>query len=146
MLDWLLNGNFMPHGHCYFWRPDILWTHVISDALIAAAYFSIPVTLIYFVRRRRDLPFPWILLLFAAFILLCGTTHILSIITVWKPIYALDGVIKGITAATSVVTAIALVPLVPMALMLRSPRELERANQRLELEATRRERAEAEAL
>src|ERR1044071_769602 len=116
MLDWLFERDFMPHGHCYFWRPDILWTHVISDGLIALAYFSIPVTLIYFVRRRRDLPFPWILLLFAAFILLCGTTHILGIITVWKPIYALDGATKVVTACVSVVTAIALVPLVPMAL------------------------------
>ena len=51
--------GFMPHGHCYLWRPGVLWLHILSDAFIALAYFSIPFTLVYFVRKRKDLEFDW---------------------------------------------------------------------------------------
>jgi hypothetical protein len=92
MFDWLLKNDFMPHGHCYYWRPDILWTHVVSDAVIAFSYFSIPVMLVHFLRRRPDIPFPSVIGLFAAFIVLCGTGHVLEIWTVWNPVYGLQGV------------------------------------------------------
>jgi chemotaxis family two-component system sensor kinase Cph1 len=142
MLQWLLKQDFMPHGHCYFWRPDILWTHVLSDGIIALAYFSIPVTLVYFLSKRKDFPFRGVLALFAAFIILCGTTHILGIITVWKPVYAVDGLVKAITALVSIATALVIVPLVPIALSMRSPAELEAANQLLEAEVERRREVE----
>jgi hypothetical protein len=57
------------------WRPGLAWLHVVSDALIALAYFSIPFTLIYFIRKRRDVPFNWIFVCFGMFILACGATH-----------------------------------------------------------------------
>ena len=57
--EWFRSTGVMPHGFCYQWRPGLLWLHAVSDALIALAYFSIPIVLIYFVRRRRDLPFGW---------------------------------------------------------------------------------------
>ncbi len=69
--------EFMPHGCCYQWQPGLIGLHVLSDAIIALAYFSIPVTLIYFVRRRHDLQFDWIFVCFAVFILACGTTHVM---------------------------------------------------------------------
>jgi signal transduction histidine kinase/ActR/RegA family two-component response regulator len=144
MFDWLLNRDFMPHGHCYLWRPDILWTHVLSDAIVALAYFSIPITLVWFVRKRKDFPFPAVLWLFAAFIVLCGTTHIFSIITIWYPIYALDGVIKAMTALVSIATAVMMIPLVPAALSMRSPSELEETNRQLLAEAQMRRTAEDE--
>jgi hypothetical protein len=53
----LSSGDFMPHGYCYLWRPGLVWLHLMSDALIALAYFSIPFTLIYFIRKRKDVPF-----------------------------------------------------------------------------------------
>jgi signal transduction histidine kinase/response regulator of citrate/malate metabolism len=143
MLQWLfMNKFFMPHGHCYLWRPDVLWTHVISDTVTAVAYYSIPLALAYFASKRRDVPFRLILNFFAAFILLCGTTHIVSIITVWSPIYVFEGVVKALTAAMSLVTAFLLIPLIPKALTMRSPAELEAANVRLGEEATRRREAE----
>jgi len=126
MLNWLLENNFMPHGHCYFWRPDILWTHVISDGVIALAYFSIPVTLLYFLRRRPDLPFPAMIALFAVFIVLCGSGHVLEIWTVWKPIYALQGVEKAATALVSIITAVALIPIIPQVLAMRTPAEIQK--------------------
>jgi signal transduction histidine kinase len=142
MLSWLLEHDFMPHGHCYYWRPDILWTHVISDAVIAVAYFSIPVTLLYFLRRRRDIPFPGLIALFAAFILLCGTTHLIAIWTVWQPVYAVEGVVKALTAVVSIFTALAMIPFIPEALAMRSPTELEAANRQLLAEVERRREAE----
>ena len=57
MLDFwrkLFTSDFMGHGYCYLWRPEIVWLHVGSDALITLAYYSIPISLIYFVRKRRD--------------------------------------------------------------------------------------------
>lgn len=110
----------MPHGHCYYWRPEIQWLHVLSDSLIAISYYSIPLTLFYFVRRRRDLPFNWMFLMFAAFILLCGTTHLLEIWSVWHGTYRFTGLVKLATGLVSVVTAIQLFPLVPKALAMPS--------------------------
>lgn len=121
----------MPHGHCYFWRPEIVWLHVISDGLIALSYYAIPLILLFFMYKRKDFPFPGILAMFGAFILLCGTTHVMSIVTLWDPLYRLDGVIKAATAVVSVITTIVLVPLIPLALALKSPKELAAANQKL---------------
>lgn len=126
MISWLLENDFMPHGHCYFWRPDILWTHVVSDAVIAVAYFSIPVTLLFFLRRRPDIPFPAMIALFALFIVLCGAGHLLEIWTIWNPIYSLQGVEKALTALVSIATAVAMVPIIPKVLAMRTPAELQR--------------------
>jgi PAS domain S-box-containing protein len=127
----LFAGIFIPHGHCYLWKPDLVLLHVLSDSLIALAYYSIPITLFYFVRKRQDLPFDWIFLLFGAFIIACGTTHIMEVWTLWHPNYWLSGWIKAITAIASMYTALELVPLVPLALALPSPAQLEAANQEL---------------
>lgn len=97
--------TFMPHGYCLQWRPDILWLNVISDLLIASAYFSIPIALILFVRKRKDIQFRGVFFLFAAFILFCGITHLMSIYNMWHGAYGLHGIMKAITALVSVVTA-----------------------------------------
>jgi hypothetical protein len=114
-------GPFIPHGHCYLWKPGLVWLHLTSDLLIAIAYYSIPVTLVYFVRKRRDLPFNWIFLLFSGFIVACGTTHIMDVWTLWHPTYWLAGILKALTMVISVCTAVLLVSLVPKALALPSP-------------------------
>lgn len=133
---------FIPHGHCYLWKPELVGLHLISDVLIAIAYYSIPITIFYFVRRRQDLPFNSIFLMFGAFIVFCGTTHLMEVWTLWHPTYWLSGAIKSATAAISVYTAIQLVPIVPQALALPSPAQLQAANQ--ELQAQVRERLKAE--
>lgn len=127
------SGAFMPHGHCYLWMPELVWLHVISDALIGIAYYSIPLILAYFVRKRTDLPFKGIFVLFSLFILFCGTTHFMSIWTLWHPTYWLDGIIKSATAFVSVVTVIILVPLIPKALELPSPTQLQEAKEAAEV-------------
>lgn len=110
----LFSGNFMPHGHCYLWKPEILWMHVISDAIITCSYFSIPIILTYIVHQSRGkIPFNTQFLLFAIFILACGTTHLMEIVNVWQSHYVLSGVIKVVTAVASLGTAISLVRIIP---------------------------------
>ena len=132
----------MPHGHCYLWMPGVVWLHVISDTLIVLAYFSIPIALVYFVRRRKDLSFSWMFVCFAIFILACGTTHLMEIWNVWHSHYWLSGGVKALTALASVPTAILLARLVPSALALPSPAMLARANVALEAEIQNRRIAE----
>jgi hypothetical protein len=58
--------GFIPHGHCYLWKPELVWLHVVADAVTGIAYYSIFFLLIYFVHKRRDLPFNWIFLMFGS--------------------------------------------------------------------------------
>jgi len=123
-LQELLSSDFMPHGYCYSWKPGLVWLHLVSDVLIAVAYFSIPLTLVYFIRKRKDLPFNWMFLCFGTFILACGSTHLMEVWTLWHGTYWLSGAIKALTALASVPTAILLLYLVPHAVALPSPQAM----------------------
>ncbi len=115
LLQYLTNNNqWMPHGYCFLWTPSILWTYVISDALTTVAYYSIPATLTYIAWHRKDIAFRKIYLMFGSFILACGTSHLLSIILLWHPIYWIDAVIHAITALLSIGTAFFLIRLMPI--------------------------------
>lgn len=107
------NGQFMPHGYCLYWRPELLYMHVVSDLTIALAYFSIPVTLVVLLRQRqRPLPYRWVFVFFALFIFLCGASHLIELVTLWYPVYYLEGVVKVATATASLATALLMFPLV----------------------------------
>jgi PAS domain S-box-containing protein len=136
-------GGFFPHGVCYSWNPTLIGLHLASDSLIGLAYFSIPPALIYFARRRTDIPFPWMFMLFGMFIVACGATHWMEVWTLWSPDYWLSGVVKALTAAASVPTAVALAWMIPRALQIPSAEQLRLANERLEKEIRDRGRAEA---
>jgi PAS domain S-box-containing protein len=125
--------DFMPHGYCYLWKSSLVWLHVVSDALIALAYLAIPIILVYFIRKRRDLPFNWMFACFGVFILACGATHAMEVWNLWHANYWLAGGIKAVTAVASIGTAILLVQLLPRALALPSPEAM-----RLEIAARRR--------
>ena len=135
-LKWLFTpGNFMPHGYCYRWVPGLVWLHVISDSLIFLAYMTIPITLVHIVRRRKDLPFNWIFVCFGVFIVACGLTHAMEVWNLWHATYWLAGLVKALTAAASIGTAILLVQLVPQALKLPSLNVLHEANETLTMQA-----------
>ena len=110
MLDFigrlLSSDTLSPHGYCLTWRPELIWTHVVSDALIGTAYFSIPAVLAVIAFRRPDVGFGWVFWCFALFITACGTTHFFSIWTLWRPDYGAEALIKAATAAASVATAV----------------------------------------
>jgi PAS domain S-box-containing protein len=144
LFEQLFRNDFLPHGYCVAWQPGILWLHLISDAIIAIAYYSIPLALAYFVAARRDLTFKWMFQLFILFIVACGTTHLMSIITLWEPVYWLDGGVKVVTAGASILTAITLWPLIPQALALPNPAQLEKMNQELHKEILERQQVTAE--
>ena len=145
MLSWvrdlLETDTLSPHGICLLWRPELIWTHVISDALIASAYLSIPLALALVVSKRGDIAFGWVFWCFVTFILACGTTHVLSIITLWVPVYGLEALVKIVTAVASVATAIALWPLLPRVLALPSPRQLRNVNEVLVTRVAERDQA-----
>src|SRR5437764_6554481 len=111
--------GFMPHGHCYLWKPGLVWLHATSDSLIGVSYVAISATLAWLVyRARRDVPFHWMILAFGLFIIACGATHFMEIWTLWVPSYWLAGDVKLLTAAASIATAVVLPVLVPRALAL----------------------------
>jgi signal transduction histidine kinase/CheY-like chemotaxis protein len=126
-----LQDIFMPHGQCFLWQPGVLWLNVGSDVVIMAAYYIISVSLFYLLYKRSDVPFRWMFVLFGLFIFACGTTHLLGAWTVWYPDYWTEGAVKAATATLSLSTGLLLVPLLPKAMALRSPSELERLNANL---------------
>ena len=137
----LSSDSLSPHGICLLWRPELIWMHVISDALTGLAYFSIPVVLGVFAWRRPDVGFGWVFWCFSAFILACGTTHFFAIWTLWRPDYGAEGLIKAATAAASVATAGALWPFLPYALHIPSPSQLRTINAELERRVAERDEA-----
>ncbi len=133
-------GSLSPHGFCLAFEPELLWLHAGADLAVALAYFTIPAALMLFVRQRRDLAFPWVFWLFAAFILACGATHLLGVVSLWVPLYRLEAAVMVVTAIASLATAAALWWLLPRALALPSPAALRAANAALRHEITERDR------
>ncbi|MCA6102921.1 ATP-binding protein [Bradyrhizobium australafricanum] len=142
-LERLLDSStFSPHGICLLWEPELIWLHVISDAIIAASYFSIPFALAILVSKRRDFQFGWMAWPFATFILACGLTHVFSIYTLWVPIYGLEGLLKALTAVASIFTAVLLWPLIPRILAIPTEEQLREAHVALAEEGRQRQRSE----
>ncbi len=126
--------QFAPHGQCLLWQSDLLILYTVSDAAIALAYFSIPLALGYFAMKRRDIAFRWVLVLFCIFIVACGTTHLFDVWTLWNPDYGVAGLVKAVTAVASVLTAVMLWDLMPKALALPGPQQLQSLNLLLQKE------------
>jgi len=132
VLDYLFGAaSFVPHGYCLLWRPDLVALHAVSDLLIALAYFSIPVALWYVVRQRPNFQYRRLFLLFATFILFCGLTHIIAVLTLWAPIYGIQGLVKAATAGVSLLAAYSLWPALPNALAIPAFDDLRQDNQKV---------------
>lgn len=142
LLDILTTPGLPPHGFCLLWQPELIWLHAGSDAVIALSYFSIPLALGYFVSQRRDIRFGWIVWLFAAFILACGTSHVFGIWNLWRADYGAEGVVKAVTAIVSAITAVVLWPLVTHALAFPTPSQFRDVSDRLATEASERTNAQ----
>ena len=137
-VQWLSNpSGLTPHGFCLLWEPGLIWLYAISDIAIGIAYLAIPFILLVFVRRRPDLilrPVAW---LFGAFIILCGITHWLDVLTIWVSAYGVEAVFKAATGIVSLITAYTLWRLLPKALALPSPAQLRDANHALRINEAR---------
>ena len=134
--------QYILHGHCYLWQSQLIWLHIVSDLLIAIAYYSIAAMLIYFVYKRSDVPLLGIFGLFGAFIILCGTGHFMEIWTLWYPAYWLTGIEKAITALVSCYTVLQMVSLLPQFLDLQTLEGLEAINRELQNQIVERQQAE----
>src|ERR1700712_52676 len=131
-----LPGSFfspsgLPHGFCLTWDPGLIWLHAGSDALILLSYLSIPVSLIWLLRRRLDRSFRWTAFLFVTFFVACSMVHGLAIFTLWVPAYGLEGLAKAVTALASLATASILWIMAPRLADMLSPAELTSLNAEL---------------
>ena len=127
----LFDSDFMPHGHCYFWTPEIVWPIAISNGIIALAYLTIPIVLIYIYRKRSDFKYVWMAVIFALFIFGCGLTHVLDIVNIWEPYYRLDAVVRVITALASIGAAVVLTKITPNIIKMPTREEWVRVNEEL---------------
>ena len=135
LLSTFFANNFIPHGHCYLWKPGLVWLHITSDAVTTLAYYLVAFAIVYFTNQRKDLPAQTVMLLVGFFFIfaLCGTTHLMEVVTLWHPIYWVSGLIKAVTGAWSFYTfTFLLIPLIPVALDAPSPAQLALTNQELE--------------
>lgn len=106
LLRGVLSSAYMPHLYCYLGSNALAWTHVIADSLIGLSYLAISTTLVYLIYHgRSDLPFHGLFLAFGVFIIACGITHFMEVVTVWAPVYVLSATIKVVTALASIATA-----------------------------------------
>ena len=142
LVSLLGRNGYLPHGYCFTWTPGLLWSMVTADLVIAAAYFSIPLALLSYVRRRPEATQYGVISLFSAFIFACGITHVMDVWTIWQPDYGLQALTKIATAGISLATAFALWPLIPKALKLPSVAQLQAVIASLEAEVARRRTAE----
>ncbi len=128
LIDFFEVKGFIPHGYCLAWSPSLLWLTAASDAVMTLAYATYPFGIAYFVWKRKDLQYRWLYLtFFNAFILTCASTHLLSLVTIWIPLYWLDAYVKAISAAVATATVFAIWWVIPRALKLPSPAELQKA-------------------
>lgn len=112
--DWLATPELMVHKMCYMLRPEVIGLHIVSDLIIAISYYTIPLAMLTYLRGKvTELKnFFWLAILF---ITMCGTTHLLSIVVLFKPLHLIAGIAKAGTAAVSIITAIAVWPLLKSA-------------------------------
>ncbi|MFD0793500.1 ATP-binding protein [Mucilaginibacter litoreus] len=118
-------ADFPARWHCGTWTDFHGWLYIVSDIGIWASYFAIPLLLLRLVRKRKDLPFHKIFLLFVAFILLCGATHLIDAGIFWWPVYRFSALVRFLTAIVSIFTVYALYRVIPLAFNLRTIKDLE---------------------
>jgi Cu+-exporting ATPase len=135
----VIQGVLEPVG-----SPTLMMVMAMANASIAVSYFSIPVFLLVFARRRKDLPFSWILVTFGAFILACGSTHVFHMLALWWRVDAWQAFFDVACAVTSAATAVVLWPILPKLLAIPSPESLRQVNRALEGEKARLESTQAE--
>jgi PAS domain S-box-containing protein len=136
----LLDSDFVPHGQALVGQPEVLWIHVVSDALIALTYFLILIALTSFVKNRVGLSWRGTFALFGFFVFACAVTHLMEIWSVWHGTFRLFGIVKAITGVAGIATAVLLLKAIPDALSLPSTEELDVARSMLESEKADQER------
>jgi len=106
--------GMLPHRYCLLGNKWLMWAYVVTNATIACTYYLIAITLYLMARNLPQIFFsPLIVYSFAAFILACGSTHVMDIVTVWWPAYYTQLGVLAVCAVASGATAIAIFRLEP---------------------------------
>ncbi len=149
-LNSLLTSQGIINADDFLGQIPLIWMRVISDSLIAIAYYLITWLLIYLLRSKQDLPSKKIIIVFATFVLACGTTHVFDIWNSWYSLSELSEVVKIITAIIALYMVSILIFSLPKIISLRSIGQLEAINQTLsqqivEIEVKERETSQLNA-
>ena len=132
--------DLMPHGQCFLWKPDLLGLHVLSDAIISLSYYVMPVAFYFYMQRKEEKHFKGIYYFFIVFFVLCGSSHLFGIITIWHPQYWVEGFIKAGTAIASLMSAVLIWKVMPKALAFPSPEKVIAINDSLKNEIKEKQR------
>jgi hypothetical protein len=112
-LSWILDtSQYVPRGSCGDWPAAMRSVWVAGNLLVASAYFVIPFYLWAFRRESRGVlqDRRGLVAQFAAFILLCGLTHLTEVAVFWWPAYRLYAVIYLAAGLVSLRVALVLRP------------------------------------
>jgi len=102
----------MPHAVCWKADPQLIWTMVVTNGITFLSYLTICLTLLSLVRRTRKIiqrDWAYFVVGFALFIVACGTTHLMEIVTTWTPLFWIDAAANIVTAILSAYVAIMLI-------------------------------------
>jgi uncharacterized membrane protein YqjE len=107
-MEWLFDANsFNTRDTCGHWTQELVTVYIVANAVIALAYYTIPVFLLVFHKRRKDLLVsPLATMMFVGFITLCGSTHVCNVLVFFWPAYRFFALLDVMTAISSIGTAI----------------------------------------
>ena len=112
----MTSNGFTPHAVCWAGSPRLIWTMVVANSIIFLSYASNCGALLYIARRTfRTMVRDSILIVigFALFIVACGSTHLMDVVTTWIPVFWINAWAIIITAGISAFVAITLIRRAP---------------------------------
>ncbi|WP_114750144.1 hypothetical protein [Pleomorphovibrio marinus] len=141
-----LADDWPARWECGTWSSFHGWLYITSDIAIWLAYFVIPAIIIFFTQKRHNLPFLPVFWLFGAFIILCGSTHLIDAMMFWWPGYRLSALVRLLTALVSLATALVLIRDLPKLIEVQPKDELKTYRLEKQLKKYEAENLELKAL
>lgn len=139
---WMSATGFALHGPSYDWNPALLWIFVGAHLAVALACYSMPLALVHFLRRRKDIRFSWIFAVLSIFLFSSGTARLLAVWNIWHADHWLEALVQGLAAVSAIVATFMVWPLIPKAVQLPSSVQMHKAIRQLEYEVAERKHAE----
>lgn len=115
LAQWIFAAGFLPHGQRYDWGSALPWLFAGAHLAIAIACYCMPLALMHFLRRRRDVRFSKVFSVLSIFFLACGTTRLIAIWNIWHADHWLEVAVQGVAAVSAIVAAFMAWPLIPKA-------------------------------
>jgi signal transduction histidine kinase len=129
-------NKWPPRWKCGEWSDFLGWMYIVSELMIWTSYFLIPMLILNYIRSKKaSVKFQKVYVLFASFILLCGSTHFIDAMMFWIPMYRFNALVRLATGIISLSTVYHLILVLPQVFK-------QKTNLELEKEILRREEAE----